>query len=949
MKNDQLKEELKLFKDVRENFLNLDPARFVKNNLTIDGMEFNIIDNGWRFMTDVYRYIAHQATLEGGKPVVIKKGRQVGATMMAGALDLYFTNSGLFQKPPIRVVHLFPALAQVKKFSQDKLEGMIRTSKSDFINKNKLNSVNAVDNLTMKQFKTGTLYVDSLGMDGDRIRGMTADVIFFDECFPYDQCILTKNGKMKIGKIHQLLLDKKEVPMVLSFNESLKIFEYKKVLNSWNKGKRKIIKIKAGKRKIECTPNHRFLTKRGWVEAKDLVSGDMMLSKTDGLQYTRSNSDDQEQIILGSFLGDGHIGKIKNKTYRLIVVHGEKQEEYCNFKSNMFDVNIKKIANNGFSKKPASRFSTKAFGFDIDIPEVKTFCPQEVLDRLDERGLAIWFMDDGSCIKKWNKNGSGALYTSSFDEDSQKRIVKKLKSMGINCKYKKYFHKNRDKEYCAIYFNKDGFESLSKKIAPYVHKSMEYKILDKHIASKYEWGSKNNEYGYTIVDEVFDINKEKEVFDIEVEDNHNFILTPRKSSANSGGPIAHNCQDMYAQGIGNATKILTASKYGPVGKGVQVYFGTPKEKSSYFSTIWDMSDQRYYHLGCESCEGTYPFYLSGDNRWEKIWLEKFTIQCPLCGHKQHKTKSIDLGKWVSSKPNGDYKFVGFHINQLYIPYFSKENILDLMPKNNPAQTDRIWHNEVIGEFYSGYGMPITKADIYQRCRDQDRTFARSIDPKLKTSYLGLDWGGKNDDKNSTGGQSYSCAVVLSAMPDGTLLIEHAHKLRKNTYSYKKETVFEMFRRFGVQRGVSDWFFGQDVVHDLQLRYGDKFLGAQGSGSLIKPLKFRADELIITYNKDLLIEEIFDLIRKGKIRFPWGSYEHLEWLIDHCTSMEVKQKVVAGNPLKTYVKGSGPNDGLMSLMYAYMAYKFDLTKGFSVKPGFEKKQQRPTATIAKIRF
>ena len=360
-----------------------------------------------------------------------------------------------------------------------------------------------------------------------------------------------------------------------------------------------------------------------------------------------------------------------------------------------------------------------------------------------------------------------------------------------------------------------------------------------------------------------------------------------------------------------------------------------------------MSDQRYYHLGCKNCKGTFPFYLPDDDRWTKIWVSGHTIKCPLCGTEQTKVESINLGKWVPSKK--DAKFVGFHINQLYIPYFSKENILDLMPENNPAQTDRIWNNEVIGEFYSGYGMPITKADIYNLCRDADRRFSRKIDGNKKATYLGIDWGGKNDSKDDIGGQSYSCAVVLSVGIDGTLSIEHAHKLRKNNYEYKKDTVYEMYRRFGIQRGVSDWFFGQDVVHDLQLRYKDKFLGAQGSGSLVKPLKYREDELIITYNKDLMIEELFDLLRKGKIRFPWKSYENIEWLIDHCTSMEVKQRIVAGSPIKTYVKGSSPNDGLMALMYAYMAYKFDITSGFSVRPGFSRKWEAPTAALAKVKF
>ena len=158
----------------------------------------------------------------------------------------------------------------------------------------------------------------------------------------------------------------------------------------------------------------------------------------------------------------------------------------------------------------------------------------------------------------------------------------------------------------------------------------------------------------------------------------------------------------------------------------------------------------------------------------------------------------------------------------------------------------------------------------------------------------------------------------------------------------------MYRRFGVKRGVSDWFFGQDVVHDLQGIYGEKFLGAQGSGSLIKPIKYREDELIVSYNKDLLIEELFDLFRKGKIRFPWKSYEYVEWLIDHCTSMESKVRISGGQPLKTFVKGSAPNDGLMALMYAYMAYKFDLTKGFTIKPGLDRKSEYLQSTLARVK-
>jgi hypothetical protein len=247
-------------------------------------------------------------------------------------------------------------------------------------------------------------------------------------------------------------------------------------------------------------------------------------------------------------------------------------------------------------------------------------------------------------------------------------------------------------------------------------------------------------------------------------------------------------QDMFSQAIGNATKTLTAAKYGPIGQGVQVYFGTPKEKNSYFSSLWDVSDQRYYHLGCKNCGETFPFYLPDDKRWMDIWVSGHTIKCPLCSFEQHKIEAIERGKWVPSKDPDSCKLVGFHINQLYIPYFTKENILNLMPENNPLQTERIFKNEVIGEFYSGAGLPITRAEIYEKCRDSERSFARSISPKEKSVYLGVDWGGKDDLSEDSAGQSYSCVVILSSSPDGILRVEHAHKLRKQDFDYKKETL-----------------------------------------------------------------------------------------------------------------------------------------------------------------
>jgi hypothetical protein len=66
-------------------------------------------------------------------------------------------------------------------------------------------------------------------------------------------------------------------------------------------------------------------------------------------------------------------------------------------------------------------------------------------------------------------------------------------------------------------------------------------------------------------------------------------------------------------------------------------------------------------------------------------------------------------------------------------------------------------------------------------------------------------------------------------------------------------------------------------------------------------------------------------------------------------MESSIRTIGGQPVKTYIKGPSPNDGLMALMYAYMAYKFDATKGFSIKPGINgNEQSAPKPILAHLK-
>lgn len=725
-----------LFDKFRENILSIDPVAFCENNLTLDGDPFKLNGNGYKPFNDIYRYIAITAIEKESKKVVLVKGRQVGATTMAAALECYFCSCGLFgnnRRPPVSILHLFPTIAMAGAYTKDKLDPMISHAKpvpgvfkqngtpKSFVESRIDSGSPANDTLHYKKFMDGNkVWIESTGITGDRIRGRSADVAFFDECFPYNQQIETENGKIKIGDIYKLFVEKKQIPLVKTYNESKDVFEYKKVLNAWNRGVKDLMLIKCCNRKIKCTYDHKFLTSVGWVCAKDLKPG-MLIKSTDN---------------------------------------------------------------------------------------------------------------------------------------------------------------------------------------------------------------------YESVDYVSILNITDEVYDIEVEDNHNFIVL---SKGNKGGLIAHNCQDITPIAVGAITKSLAQSKYGANGEGVQVYFGTPKQKGGHYWKMWQHSSQQYFHLRCEKCNELFPLYRP-DVNWEDVWLYGYIVKCTHCGHEQDKRKAADSGSWVAMNLDAEEcSFVGYHINQLYIPKFTKETIIKAKPENSTTNTEKIFQNEVLGEFFDGDGGSISIEEIHEKCSDAERGLASYIEPsKDRRVYAGFDWGQRSSLEQIAGrgrGQSFSCGVVLTAHGPKLFSVDFATRLARNDQQSRIDVVEEMFRKFGVYLAVGDIGDANSETAALQRMYPERFLASRSNNQVNGHVVYRDDIFPkeILFEKDYYIGEIIGLLKSGSIRFPYKSYSSIDWLINHCASMEVKVIMDrSGEPIKHYVKGSAPNDGLMALLNAYLAWKFDVTNQFRIK-------------------
>ena len=411
------------------------------------------------------------------------------------------------------------------------------------------------------------------------------------------------------------------------------------------------------------------------------------------------------------------------------------------------------------------------------------------------------------------------------------------------------------------------------------------------------------------------------------------------------------CQRTTGLALGNALKILTSAKYGKPTKGVQVYFGTPRRKGSDFHKMWQASSQQYYHLGCESCKKHFPLYTPGSDDWEKIWIYGFIVKCPHCGFEQDKREAAERGKWVPLKDyrDEDCKMIGFHINQLYFPTFTREAIDNEKPGRHPINTERIYNTEVLGEFFQGDSSPITPEEIAEVCADKDRKFSAKISPGEKPIVvLGIDYGQRSDleqmadpEKVNTGGQSYSTAVVLSASGAGLLSVEFCTKFKRNDPASKKGIIDQIMRQYSVQLSVGDIGHSYDFSSDLQNSYGDRYLVSRAHPKVNGYVKFKPDVFPkeIMFERDFYIRELYELMKKGQIRFPFRDYEKCAWLIDHCCSMEIRPSIsrTGSDPVIHYVKGSTPNDGFMALLNAYLAYKFFITNGFTSNNPFVQEQ------------
>jgi len=207
--------------------------------------------------------------------------------------------------------------------------------------------------------------------------------------------------------------------------------------------------------------------------------------------------------------------------------------------------------------------------------------------------------------------------------------------------------------------------------------------------------------------------------------------------------------------------------------------------------------------------------------------------------------------------------------------------------------------------------------------------------------MGIAYGAKadleqlaNPDKAKNVGHSYSTAVVMQITDSSRMSIEFCTKFKRNDFESKKGLISQLMRQYSIQLAVGDIGFSQDFSEVLHNMYGDRYLVSRAHKKINNFIKFNEEAFPkeILFERNHYIAELFEHMKAGRIRFPFGDYEKIAWLLQHCASMELKPSISqTSDPVLNYVKGSGPNDGFMALLNAYIAYQYVVTDGFKISP------------------
>ena len=364
-------------------------------------------------------------------------------------------------------------------------------------------------------------------------------------CFSYGSRVVLADGSTeKIGKI----VNQRMPVEVLSYDAKAGAIVPKKVVNWFDNGKTdQFLQItvakpaKNGRAQLACTSNHLIRTPAGWCEAGKLKVGDWVLEA-----LPHHLSDFQWEVLRGTLMGDGALSPTRSgHGARFRYGHGGKQTAYADWKASLF-ANVdcsRQVRSDGavfFDFAPLPELAPLLHEVYAGENRKKVF-GDDYLKLLSPLSLALWYMDDASFTirskglqkRTAGLTGRATICIEAMEPATRERLVAYLgDTWGIKAK----LVTSGARKMALLVFDNAETAKLHALIAPFVHPSMDYKLLPA-FRGRFAVEPVLRPMRYELVAlPVTDIHvkpptRSMHRFDIEVEDSHNYLVD---------GVVVHN-------------------------------------------------------------------------------------------------------------------------------------------------------------------------------------------------------------------------------------------------------------------------------------------------------------------------------------------------------------------------------------------------------------------------
>ncbi len=372
----------------------------------------------------------------------------------------------------------------------------------------------------------------------------------------YTYVTLADGTRERIGKIVNQKMDVE----VLSYDPALGKIVPKRVVNWFNNGStQEFLHFRVersgggtghGRSVFDLTPNHLIRTPGGWREAGDMRVGDRVM-----LAQPHYLGELQWQVILGSLMGDGNLSqpvRRADSSARFRMGHGAKQAAYLDWKVSLLG-NVPHCRTENAKGAMFADFTPLA-----ELGELREIVYQgdgkrhltwEYLKKLTPLALAIWYMDDGGFtvrskgVQRRTQGGSGrvAICVQAMSPGTRERLAEYLRDThGLDVR----LTLRGTRKVATLEFTTSASEKFQKLVAPYIHPSMEGKLLPRFRGQF----AVEAEYVEPVIRpvpaKILDIKPKTDHtimsrYDIEVEGSHNYL---------ADGVIVHNSPETTTGG-----------------------------------------------------------------------------------------------------------------------------------------------------------------------------------------------------------------------------------------------------------------------------------------------------------------------------------------------------------------------------------------------------------------